>query len=268
MVDTVIIKFGGGLITDKSNLCTPNLDVISRLTKSVSQLFDENYHVIIVHGAGSYGHLKSKNWHLNSGFVNDFVPDYDDGICNQEEAVNSVRNDMLQLNNLIMESLQKHGVKSISFPPHEWAIGSGENFEGDLSQFDNPEIVTVTYGDVVDTNNMQRFTILSGDDICYRLAIELKAQHMIFAMGGAPGLMTAPPNHPDSNLIPIWTPDTEYIGTHTSSIDVTGGIKLKLDRASKISKVTSNVWIIDGEHEYRLIEAIKTLKTTGTKIKS
>ena len=43
----VVIKFGGGLITDKENMCTPNLDVIDSLVDVLSKVEKQ---IILVHG--------------------------------------------------------------------------------------------------------------------------------------------------------------------------------------------------------------------------
>ena len=60
MGDVVVIKFGGGLITNKSQMCTPELETIDNLVGVVKQCIDTGLRVIVVHGAGSYGHLRAK----------------------------------------------------------------------------------------------------------------------------------------------------------------------------------------------------------------
>ncbi len=80
-MELVVIKFGGGLITEKSKLCTPNLtnirnlcDVVKRIQASKSD--GKEYKVILIHGAGSYGHLKARAWKLNQGKLkSNFKPD-------------------------------------------------------------------------------------------------------------------------------------------------------------------------------------------------
>ena len=59
MGDVVVIKFGGGLITNKSQMCTPELETIDNLVGVVKQCIDTGLRVIVVHGAGSYGHLRA-----------------------------------------------------------------------------------------------------------------------------------------------------------------------------------------------------------------
>jgi isopentenyl phosphate kinase len=69
MRERVVIKWGGGLITDKTTLCTPNLPVIAQLAEAVKRCIDSGVDVVLVHGAGSFGHLRAKHWRLNEGRV-------------------------------------------------------------------------------------------------------------------------------------------------------------------------------------------------------
>ena len=71
-----------------------------------------------------------------------------------------------------------------------------------------------------------------------------------------------------SELIIQWSPGQQLDGLiHNSNIDVTGGIRLKLDSAARIAIETeSNIWILDGRKPQRIIEAVTKMETTGTKI--
>ena len=53
---------------------------------------------------------------------------------------------------------------------------------------------------------------------------------------------------------------------HDEEIDVTGGISLKIERATMISECVDNVWIIDGRKPERIIELIEHGETRGTRI--
>jgi hypothetical protein len=62
--DIVVIKWGGGLITDKGRLKTPLVEIMNMLAQSVLQCHEQDIDVIVVHGAGSFGHLRAKQWKL------------------------------------------------------------------------------------------------------------------------------------------------------------------------------------------------------------
>ncbi|MEE2747234.1 MAG: hypothetical protein VX473_02060 [Candidatus Thermoplasmatota archaeon] len=247
------MKWGGGLITDKSSLCTPNMNNISKLANIVGILVDNGHSVIIVHGAGSFGHMRAREYRLQEGNI--------EGL-DQYEAIDMVRNDMDKLNDLIVESLIMHN--PIIHSPRDFVRNTGANFEGDLSPFISTG-VHITFGDVVDCDSPHDFGILSGDDLMYRLGTELPdVSHVIFALGGTPGLMTSPDS--DAELIPIWNEDIDYGGHHESDIDVTGGIFLKTKRAAEISKYVADVWFVDGCVPDRIIEIVDNGHTIGTKI--
>ena len=149
MTGTVVIKWGGGLITHKDKLCTVNLDTIRSLAEVCSKTSKK---LVIVHGAGSFGHLKAKKFRLADGRISGL---------DQDSAVNDVRNDMMRLNSVVVSELRSFGLDVQSYSPHQWAKGTGADFTGKLPLHHG---VTVVYGDVVD-DDAKEFGILSGDDL-------------------------------------------------------------------------------------------------------
>ena len=252
MAGTVVIKWGGGLITFKDQLCTVNLEVIDALAEVCSRT---DKRLVIVHGAGSFGHLKAKKYRLAEGRIPDI---------SQDDAIADVRSDMLELNKFVMDSLSKFGLAAKSFPPHEWATGTGPDFTGELPIFDG---ITVVFGDVVQ-DNTQEFGILSGDDIILRYATELPdVERAVFAIGGVDGILRVPPARATSDdLIEVWCPELEFEGEHASDIDVTGGIGLKAARGAQISENGVDVILINGEHPDRVFAAIEGKSVIGTRI--
>ena len=47
---------------------------------------------------------------------------------------------------------------------------------------------------------------------------------------------------------------------------MTGGIVLKLQVASNMTDFSENIWILDGRQPQRIIEAVTTNQTLGTRI--
>jgi len=254
MAGTVVIKWGGGLITHKDQLCTVNSEVIESLAKVCA---DSSKRLVIVHGAGSFGHMKAKKFRLAEGRIKGM---------NQDDAVESVRSDMKLLNKFVMEALQRAGVEAKSFPPHEWALGTGPNFEGELPIFDG---VTVVFGDVVEDKEKE-FGILSGDDLILRYSKELDGvERAVFAIGGVDGILRVPPGRAGADdLIEVWNPDVEFEGEHASEIDVTGGIGLKAARGAEISENGIDVILVNGEFPSRVLDAIEGKSVIGTRIMS
>ena len=169
MRERVVVKWGGGLITQKNAMKTVRHDILDDLAEQLETCLLQGVDVVLVHGAGSFGHLKAKTYQLAGGKsdASDLPNDR-----SQEQAVVDVRNDMLELNEHVLTALTKRDISAVSLPPHQWAKNTGPTFEGDLSLFESaPQgIVVVTHGDVVDCDEPLMFGILSGDDLVYRLA--------------------------------------------------------------------------------------------------
>ena len=258
----VVIKLGGGLITDKSKSKKINMSAINKVCKAIPQIQNEGYDLIIVHGAGSYGHILAKEMNIANGI--DINNEHA-----QRNAVRKIREDMLELNSHIVESLKKLKIDVIVYPPSKWAKGVGIKFEGDISIFEkkSKKIIPVCFGDVVDRGDEFEFGILSGDDLMYRLSVEIPdVKYTIFLLGDVGGVMDLPPTNPNAKILEIWSKNKFVKTKHNIDIDVTGGIDLKLDRAARISKYVSEVWFLDGRCPDRIIELIRNGETIGTKI--
>ena len=84
---------------------------------------------------------------------------------------------------------------------------------------------------------------------------------------GAPvGLLTGPPGSKESFLIKRWSKSQGFIGEHDATIDVTGGILLKVECASEIAGAADHVWFIDGKVPSRMLEILSDGDTVGTRI--
>ena len=130
MAAKVVMKLGGGLITDKSSFKTAKKGVIDSICSEISNIIDNGHSVILIHGAGSFGHLLAKKWSLAGG-INDEISKQ------QRDAVVKVRSDMAELCEYVTDSLNSYGVEFAVFPPSLWAMETGRDFIGDLDIFEN-----------------------------------------------------------------------------------------------------------------------------------
>ena len=254
MAGTVVIKWGGGLITHKDQLCTVNFGVIKSLANVCSQTSKK---LVIVHGAGSFGHLKAKEYRLAEGRL--------EGL-DQDSAIEEVRNDMLKLNSVVVQELEAQGLDVQSYSPHQWAQGVGPEFSGDLPLHSG---VTVVYGDVV-YDSSKEFGILSGDDLMLRYSLEIPdVERAVFAIGGVDGILRVPPSKANpTDLIEVWNPAMKFEGEHSADIDVTGGIWLKAARGAMIAASGIDVILVNGEYPQRVLGAIEGKSVIGTRIES
>ena len=261
MATRVVVKLGGGLITDKGSMKKFDSNSVKMVVESISSVVEMGVPIIIVHGAGSYGHLLAKEWSISEGMDKNIAQE-------QRIIVDEIRSDMRELNRLLIDKLAESEIKAEGFAPSEWAIGTGPEFHGDVKNFQRvvEAPIPITYGDVVNTNDKLEFGILSGDDLMVRLSKELEVSHCIFLIGDAEGVLSGPPNQKGSKLISRLEAGMDIEGPHYSEIDVTGGIGLKIDRARKIASDVEEVWILDGRCPERIVELLSTGETRGTKI--
>ncbi len=264
MEPLVVVKLGGGLITDKANLTTCKPAVIQRLASELAEARRHGVSIVVVHGAGSYGHLRAKQWGLAHG-RSDIVGD--DGCTTQDEAVVRVREEMMELADAVCAALEAAGLILTRHPPHQWAEGTGANFSGDVLRLEPREHTPVTWGDVVPVRGKTEFGILSGDDIVHRCATELpNVVRVVFAMGGADGVLRRPPQTGEAHdLIEVWTHEEGFVGHHASEVDVTGGIALKVERALSIAAAGVETFFVNGEIPGRLLAAVLGQEVRGTR---
>jgi len=260
----VVIKLGGGLITEKKLEKSVRKQVLSNVCAIISKIVKSGFPVVLVHGAGSFGHPMAKKWNIVDGSKVEIIEE-------QRVVIGQIRKDMADLSSIVRRCLGENGIISESFPPSNWVTGIGADFRGDLSNFERKleDPVPITFGDVVDIDTSIEFGILSGDDLMLRLSTEIPdVTHSIFLLGDSDGLMDRPPQEIDSKLIDNWNPKMRFEGKHDERFDVTGGIGLKLERAVFIASEVSDVWFINGNNPDRMVELLEKGTTIGTKIHS
>ncbi|MDC0056208.1 isopentenyl phosphate kinase [Deltaproteobacteria bacterium] len=253
----ILIKLGGGLITNKNKLCEVDEKSLERCAEVISQLVNQGFHPVIVHGAGGFGHLVAKEYRLAEGKI--------EGFKGQKDAILQIRKDMLQLNRLVCSSLIDRGLKVSSHPAHVWASGAGPDFSGILVGNDN--LIQITFGDLVDCPAPKEFGILSGDHLMERLSLLEGVELVAFLVKGVDGILThLPINNEKPELLDQWNINMVFDGHHQSKVDVTGGIGLKAACGARIADSGIPVWIINGDKPQRLLELAQTGKTIGTQI--
>ena len=130
--ELIIVKFGGSLITDKSS----DKPTINRLhLESIGEILNQNnYDLIIVHGAGSFGHPIAKKFGIADGL---------DGSFEQKEAVNETREQVQELNDILCNYLNEEGINTLPIAPSSAMITNGPKEilcnQIDISTFENTD---------------------------------------------------------------------------------------------------------------------------------
>ena len=217
----VIVKLGGAAITVKDGEPdTPNLDALKTCCWEIANAvnthgrttsprdYDEQYlKMIIVHGAGSFGHPQAKEYGVaNGGDV--------DGNARLKEGIEKTKTSVRKLCKLVCDELSKEneyqwadGTGSIApervapISPYGNFFTVGKKLNRNLSRGGFDEVraavmagkVPVLHGDVV-RDSEQGCAILSGDTLVECLTEEFKPKRVVF-ISDVEGIFTSNPLH-------------------------------------------------------------------------
>lgn len=260
----IILKLGGSALTIK-NADKPTIDEenLNRIAKEISKY---NQDMIIVHGAGSYGHIHAKKYGIGSEILTPEEDQYKkEGICKTQASVQL-------LNYEIINKLHENNVPAVSIKPSSIIINDNkriQSFDLDiLKKYLNNGFVPVLYGDaVLDFNDNIKYSILSGDQLITYLATKLDVDCVILS-SDVDGIYTDnPKTNPDAKLIEVVTKDTQLEFTTTNQADVTGGMAGKLEELLELAQKGIQSQIINAQKPGNIELAVSGKTVKGTIIK-
>ncbi len=213
-MDTVIVKLGGSVITDKNRYKQPNRRMISYLARVISEFYGKKK-IILVHGAGSYGHMPVVKYGIDKGVKTD---KHRLGFAETHRSVS-------ELSNIVISELIRRKVPAVSIPPV--VIFRLRNnritkcFDEPLIRILKEGYLPVLYGDMVIDTRLGG-SVLSGDQITTYLAKSMKAKKAIF-VSDVRGVLDG-----QNKVIPVIHRGNikelkKYI-KDSGNIDVTGGM--------------------------------------------
>jgi isopentenyl phosphate kinase len=232
----IFVKFGGSLITDKTQEGKFLADRMAGLAAAVQTARQANpaLQLVIGHGSGSFGHFAASK----HGTV--------DGVrtADQWQGFAEVSRVATQLNRLVADALADAGVPVWSISPS----ASAEAHDGDLRFMEVRTIraalehglVPLVHGDVA-LDTVRGGTIISTEVVFRYLAPILCPQH-IFLLGEVPGVLDA-----QNQIVPRITPETlpavqqALGGSH--GVDVTGGMASKVQDMLDLSQVFTGLQV-------------------------
>ena len=254
----ILIKFGGSVITDKAEYRKFRKDVVSRLADEIRRSGEQ---VIIVHGAGSFGHVLSKEFDIQNGYSDD----------KQIPAVARVMCDTRELSSMVVEELLAKDLPAVSVP-----IGSCFVADGGKLVIENDEvlrrlvdlgIMPIMFGDVI-TDRKMRFSIVSGDQIMEALCKMFNPSKVIF-VSDIDGLYDKnPKTEPHAKMIGTVTKEKmAQIDTTSNVDDVTGGVHGKMESMLRMTDATRKCYLVNGNAPNRLYSLLRGETVTCTMAK-
>jgi len=232
-----ILKIGGSVITDKSAEGATRMAEIKRVASEISGFSGQ---LVIVHGAGSFGHPQAKRYALGTGFSSD-------GLINTHRSVKT-------LNMIFTDALVNAGIPA--FPVHPlgcMVLERGRIRSAELAPLKillARGMVPVLHGDVV-ADTALGASVLSGDQLVTYLARKLGA--------GRTGAGTDVDGVLDDKggvIRRISRDNFEQVRLHIrgASNDVTGGM---------LGKVTELLDLAGGGIDSCIFNAMKSGMTSG-----
>lgn len=255
-----IIKLGGSVITDKRR---KNSFEKVRTQCLVSEIKEAGKKTIIVHGAGSFGHILAKKYELHKGFKN----------SNQIKALAEVQKDVKTLNLMVLSAFQDQGFNAVSFAPSAFLVnenGAVKSIDSDLfKKYLDLDLTPITFGDVV-LDEALKFSICSGDQLMLELARVFKPDKAIFITDVDGVFSSNPKLNKNAEILPIMDEKTfSQIKKSKSNVDdVTGSIYGKLEIMFKIASLGVETLIINGTADSRLRDALLSKDVICTRIVS
>ncbi len=255
----ILIKLGGSVITDKSQYKKFNQEQTSRLCREIASA---NKGTIIVHGAGSFGHVLAKQYQLNQG-LQDF---------RQVPVVAQVQHDTRELSLLVTSELIKVGLPAVSVPPGScFVMENGRLVVKDdeaLKALAHIGVMPVMFGDVV-ADRRKGFAICSGDQAMEVLARKFKPSTIVF-VSDVDGLYTSDPKK-DENAKLIENVDRNMIDNIDSELtvaDVTGGIRGKIEEMLEMCGDSGECVLLNGTVPGRLEAFLKGEDVVCTRVRA
>ncbi|NYT00967.1 MAG: isopentenyl phosphate kinase family protein [Methanocellales archaeon] len=221
MGEITVIKIGGSVLTDKSKERTLKLKEIERIAKEIAYAGLKD--LVIVHGAGSFGHPQAKRFDLDGN-----------GKCSYYTLI--THEIVKELNRIFIEKLVQSGFPVMPIHPLSCTVsikGRVKKMMTDqIRLMLKNEIVPVVHGDVVMDEVLGR-AILSGDQIVSHIARCLNAKRVGIGTD-VDGIMD------NEGVIDVITPKTfcnmKKLLKGSKDIDVTGGMLSKANELIKLAE--------------------------------
>jgi isopentenyl phosphate kinase len=246
MTEIKILKIGGSVLTDKTRFESAKIGEIDRIAAEIA---GHSSGLILVHGAGSFGHIHAKEYNLAERF--------------SPEGVLETHRSVVRLNEIVVESLRRAGSSPVPVHPSSFTLLKNGRIEvietGPVVEMVKRGLVPVLHGDVA-MDRAKGAGIVSGDQLVSHLARSLRPE--IVALGTAvDGVIFR-----GEVLAEVRREDLSRIGSElgpSAGVDITGGMKGKLEELLDLANEGVRSTIFNAEKK-GMIERVLAGERAGT----
>ncbi len=239
----IVLKIGGSVITDKSRgvFERARIEVIDFIVREISENLKDD--LILVHGAGSFGHPYVEKFRLKE----------------EKNPIGVIRTHIAckKLNTIVCNKMLEYGLKPYPIHPlSSFRIREDLIFDKSMISMALEEgFIPVIHGDIVYNELNRRFEVLSGDDIVVSIAKCFEVKRVGFAIDRDGVIL-------DGRVVrEINANDVLRIGDAEGKSDVTGGMRGKVE---KIIKAGINAFVFNAREVGRFLRG----EFVGTLIRS
>lgn len=182
----IILKLGGSIITEKdAKMPTINDKNLARISKEIKSALNHPDHtnnsnngLIIVHGAGSFGHPFASEYQIGKPFK------IEEDFEKKKIGFSLTQSWVKKLNSIICDALREEGIPVVSIQPSSFVITKNKRIEfanlDIIKKYLENGFIPVIYGDVVlDKEETIKMAVVSGDQIINYLAKHLRPKRVI-----------------------------------------------------------------------------------------
>lgn len=258
MKPIILIKLGGSSITNKDIPYKIRSIAIRKFARQLKRVLRKNT-LIVSHGSGSFAHTSASKFGGMKGYKDKL-------------GIAKVSADAARINQIVTDIFVEEGLPAVSLSPMSMMTARkgrlSNNFFEVLEEVIKQSLVPVVYGDVIWDKDWKS-TIFSGERTISEIAnyllskkykilkvIQISETNGVYDLKG-------------KTIEKIDSSNFSKIGkifTNNGKIDVTGGMKHKVETAYALAKRGIHTTIISGQGQNELFKAILNKKVKGTLI--
>ncbi len=259
----IILKIGGSILTNKDSTVSEVDNVsLKRIASEIKASLDISpKQLIIVHGAGSFGHPPAKKYKIGEAFDESEYPQKRIGFC-------ETQNEVKKLNMLICEAFIQEGLPVVAIPASSFMSATNKRItEGNLDYFEKylqKGFIPVIYGDVVLDSQLE-ICVISGDQLIQYLAKNLNPDMVVLGTDVDGVYNKNPKTHDDAIFYDKFSSLEDLDAFEgTTNVDVTGGMVGKIKELLYLADLGIESKIINAEVKDNIFKVLEDENVKGT----